>query len=57
MWVFPLIATLVMLREMFKPWTPEHQFDYDWLFRALWLVPIQFVWMVYLGWLLVSALK
>lgn len=48
-WIIPVILTLGMLGMTLRPWESEGPYDISFLFRILWLIPILFVWVVYLA--------
>lgn len=48
LWIIPTILTLVMLAMMFRPWKSAGDWDYSFVFRVLWLIPILAMWVAFL---------
>ena len=47
-WVIPVIATLTLLGVMCRPYHQSGDWDFGFIFRFFWLVPICVVWVLYL---------
>ena len=48
-WLLPTFLTSVMLFMVFRPIHGGGPFDLTPMIRSLWLIPILFVWVVYLS--------
>ncbi len=49
LWAIPTILSILCLCAMFRPYTLSDMYGIGHLFRVFWVIPILFVWVVYLG--------
>jgi hypothetical protein len=52
-WIIPILITVIMLCVMFRPYRSSGQYDFFFVFRLFWLLPIGAVWIIYMGILLI----
>jgi hypothetical protein len=48
-WMIPVVLTLLIVGWMFRPYRKSGDYDFTSIFRLFWLIPMLFVWVVYLG--------
>lgn len=51
-WTIPTIITIALLCVMFRPYHRSGQYDFGEIFRAVWLIPIAAIWVLYMALLL-----
>ena len=51
-WIIPVVLTLLCLFLMLRPYHPQGDYDFGFIFRAGWLIPIGFIWAIYFAVLL-----
>ena len=44
----PVVATILLLAIMLRPYRSSGSFDFGAIFRLFWLLPIALVWIAYL---------
>lgn len=49
LWIVPVIITLVIGAVMCRPYRSCGTYDFGFIFRLFWLIPICIVWMLYMA--------
>ena len=47
-----ILATIIFLFMLLKPYQPQGDYDFGFIFKLFWAIPIGFVWAVAFGLLL-----
>lgn len=51
--IIPIILSILFLNVMLTPYKSRGDYDFGSIFKLFWLIPIMFVWMVYMGIMLI----